>query len=242
MVSVKKDVNVKFSDKRVKTGIDGLDDVMGGGFEPGSVNLLCGGPGTGKSIFALQFLVNGVEKFDEPGVYITFEESKSNIFKHVAGFGWDLKKLEDQGKLAIIEYTPENVKKLLTEGGGEVDLVVENIKAKRIVIDSLTAFALLFNDGLARMEAFLDLFKLIKRWGCTALLIAEDEQDVKKHNPQGIEFEVDGVILMYNIRKGDVRERALEILKIRGVSHSNRIFPMKITNKGIVLFPDETVF
>ncbi len=237
-----KSSNSKLYGDRVKTGIEGLDKVMGGGFERDSINIVCGGPGTGKSIFALQFLVNGIEKFNEPGVYITFEESKNKVLKHMESLGLDLKKLEDSNKLAIIEYTPERVKKLLTEGGGEVDLVVGKIHAKRIAIDSLTAFALLFKDDLARMEAFLDLFKLIQRWGCTALLISEDEQNVKHHHPNNVEFEADGIILLYNIRKGDLRERAIEILKMRGISHSNKIFPIKITSKGIVVFPDETVF
>lgn len=234
--------DVKYDDGRVRTGIEGLDSVMGGGLERDSTNIICGGPGTGKSIFALQFLVNGIEKFNESGVYITFEESKEKIFKHTAQFGWDLKKLEDQNKLQIIEYTPSNVKKLLAEGGGEVDVAIEKLKAKRVVIDSLTAFALLFKDDLARMEAFLDLFRMIQHWDCAALLIAEDEQDIERHHPTSVEFEVDGVILLYNIRKGDLRERALEILKMRGVSHSNKIFPMKITDNGVVVFPDETVF
>jgi circadian clock protein KaiC len=237
-----KPADVKFSVERAMTGIGGVDKVMGGGFERDSVNIVCGGPGTGKSIFALQFLVNGAEKYGEPGVYITFEETKDKIIKHMAEFGWDLKKLESSNKLIIIEYTPEHVKKLLAEGGGEVDLAVEKIGAKRIVIDSLTAFALLFKDDLARMEAFLDLFKLVHRWGCTALLVSEDEQDIEMHHPNNVEFEVDGVILLYNIRKGDVRERALEVLKMRGIGHSNKIFPMKITGRGVVVFPEETVF
>ncbi len=236
------DKPLNFSDDRVKTGIEGLDEVMGGGFEQSSVNIVCGGPGTGKSIFALQFLRNGALDFNEPGIYITFEESKGKIYKHTKEFGWNLKALEDEDKLAVIEYTPEHVKKLLTEGGGEVDLAVEKIGAKRIVIDSLTAFSLLFKDQLARMEAFLDLFKLIQRWGCTALLVSEDEQDVESHHPSGVEFEVDGIVLLYNIRKGDIRERALEVLKLRGTEHSNKIFPMKITDNGVVVFPEETVF
>ncbi|MFH1331778.1 MAG: ATPase domain-containing protein [archaeon] len=234
--------SLKAYSDRVKTGIDGLDRVMGGGFEKNSVNIVCGGPGTGKSIFVLQFLINGVEKFNEPGIYITFEEGREKTMRHMATLGWDLKKLEEENKLAIIEYTPNQVRKLLSEGGGEVDIAMENIKAKRIVIDSLSAFALLFKDELARMEAFLDLFKLIQRWDCTALLVTEDEQDIEKHHPTGVEFEVDGVILLYNLRKGDIRERALEILKLRGTEHSNKIFPMKITNRGVVVFPDETVF
>ncbi|MBL7100746.1 MAG: hypothetical protein ISS23_02205 [Nanoarchaeota archaeon] len=232
----------KGSEERMLTGVPGLDEIMGGGFEKNSINLVSGGAGTGKSIFAMQFIVNGVKKFNEPGVFITFEEEKGKIQKHMLKMGWDLKKLEAQGKFAVIEYTPDNVRKMLAEGGGEVDSVIEKIKAKRVVLDSLTAFALLFKSEFARRKAFLDLFKLIEKWGCTALLVVEHESDMERHHSQDVEFEADGVILLYYLRKGDVRSRALEILKLRGSKHSSRIFPMKITDDGIKIYPDEAVF
>ncbi len=234
---------VKFTgSSRVLTGIPGLDDVMSGGFEKGSVNMVGGGPGSGKSIFAMQFIINGIEKFNEPGLYVTFEESKTDLYKHMQSFGWDLAKYEKQGKLTILEYTPEQVKKLLDEGGGIMESAVEKIKAKRLVIDSLTAFSLLFDTVLLRREAALDLFKMVSRWGCTTLLIVEQESEIERHRSSTIEFEVDGIVLLYYIRKNDIRERALEILKLRGSQHSAKLFPMKINNHGIVIYPDETVF
>ncbi|MBU4501478.1 MAG: AAA family ATPase [Nanoarchaeota archaeon] len=237
--SAKKEVAVE---KRIKTGIPGLDEVMAGGFENNSVNLVSGGAGTGKSIFAMQFIVNGIKEFNEPGVFVTFEEEKEKIQKHMLKMGWDLKKLEAEKKLVVIQYTPEQVKKMMDEGGGEVELEISKIKAKRVVIDSLTAFSLLFKEGLARREALLDLFKIIGRWGCTALLVGEHESDVERHQSRDVEFEVDGIILLYYLRKGDTRNRALEILKLRGSKHSTRIFPMKITDNGIKIYPDEAVF
>jgi len=229
-------------EERVKTGIPGLDEVMTGGLEKNSVNLVSGGAGTGKSIFAMQFIINGIEQFDEPGIFITFEEQKKKIFKHMLKMGWDLKKLEAEGKLRVIEYTPDKVKKLLAEGGGEVELEIGKIKAKRVVIDSLTAFSLLFKDELARRKALLDLFRMLGKWGCTALLIGEHESDVERHQSIDVEFEVDGIILLYYLRKGDIRNRALEILKLRGSKHASRIFPMKITDEGIKIYPSEAVF
>ncbi|MBI2673277.1 hypothetical protein HYX19_03385 [Candidatus Woesearchaeota archaeon] len=234
---------VKFTGSgRVLTGIPGLDGVMGGGFEKGSVNMIGGGPGSGKSIFAMQFIVNGIEKFNESGLYVTFEENKEELYKHMQPFGWNLEKYEKQGKLTILEYTPEQVKKLLDEGGGIMETVVEKIKAKRLVIDSLTAFSLLFDTVLLRREAALDLFKMVSRWGCTTLLVIEQESEIERHRSNTIEFEVDGIVLLYYIRKGDIRERALEILKLRGSPHSAKLFPMKINNNGIVIYPEETVF
>jgi len=232
----------KGSEERVPTGIPGLDEVMSGGFEKKSINIVSGGAGTGKSIFAMQFLINGITQYNDPGVYITFEEEKEKIQNHMQKMGWDLKKLGDEGKLMIIEYTPDKVSKMLSEGGGEIEWVMTKIKAKRIVIDSLTAFSLLFKDELARRRAFLDLFKIISNWDCTALLVVEHESDVERHHSLDVEFEVDGIILLYYLRKGDIRNRALEILKLRGSEHASRIFPMKITDQGIKIYPDEAVF
>ncbi|MBM3200251.1 hypothetical protein FJZ53_04900 [Candidatus Woesearchaeota archaeon] len=231
-----------FSEERVPTGIPGLDELMSGGFEKESVNIVSGGAGTGKSIFAMQFLVNGVTKFNQPGVFVTFEEEKKKVQKHMLNLGWDLKKLEGEDKITIIEYTPEKVEQMLKEGGGDIEWTITKTGAKRIVIDSLTAFSLLFHDELARRESMLSLFRIISRWGCTALLIVEHESDFEKHEDLDIDFEADGIILLYYIRKGDVRNRALEILKLRGSKHASRIFPMKITDAGVRIYPDEAVF
>ena len=227
---------------RVPTGIFGLDDVMGGGLERNSVNLVGGSPGSGKSIFGMQFIINGIEKYNENGVYVTFEEPKEKFFKHMNNFGWDLSKYEDSGKLIFIEYTPTQVKQILQEGGGMIENSISKSKAKRIVLDSLTAFVLLYPNELSRRRAVLDLFDLFYKWGLTSLLIVEQELDPDKHVTNALEFEVDGVILLYNIRKGNVRERALEILKLRGTAHSSKLFPLKITNNGVSVYPEETFF
>lgn len=237
-----KPVKEKGYEERVSTGIPGLDEVMSGGFEKNSINMVSGGAGTGKSIFAMQFLVDGIQKFNEPGIFITFEEEKEKICKHMLKMGWDLKKLESENKLMIVEYSPDKVKKMLAEGGGEVEWVIGKIKAKRMVIDSLTAFSLLFKDELTRRQALLDLFRIIERWDCTALLVVEHESEVERHDSMDVEFEVDGIILLYYLRKGDVRNRALEILKLRGSKHASRIFPMKITDEGVKIYPEEAVF
>lgn len=227
---------------RVATDIPGLDVVMGGGFEKCSTNMIAGGAGSGKSIFGVQFLVNGATKFNEPGVYLTFEEGRKKLQKHMQKFGWELEKLEQQKKIAVIEYMPEHVEKLIEEGGGIIENTISKIKAKRIVIDSLTAFTMLFKGDLERRKACHALFEMLQKWGCTTLLIAEYEPDYEKHQSTLMEFEADGVILLYNTRKGDYRERSLEILKLRGTHHSSSIFLMKITDSGIVVFPEDAVF
>lgn len=230
------------SDERVPTGIPGLDEVMAGGFEKGSYNLIAGGAGSGKSIFSMQFLVTGIERFNEPGIYVTFEEKKENVYKHMLEFGWDLEKYEKSGKFEFVEYTPEQVKKMLEEGGGLIESLINKIKAKRIVIDSITAFGLLFKDELSRRQAILSLIDLMRKWNATALLTAEFEPNVEKPSSASIEFEVDSIILLYYPREGDTRKRALEILKMRGTEHSKKIFPLRIGQNGITIYPKERIF
>jgi len=227
---------------RISTGIPGLDEVTNGGFRRGTVNLIAGGPGSGKTIFGMQFLMNGIDKYDEPGVYISFEQNEKELFEDMNSFGWNLEEKIKNKKLVILSYSPEQVEKVLKTGGGTVRDVIESISAKRVVIDSLTAFTLLHENQLEQRKACLDLFKAIKRWNCSALLLAEHEGNPELHSPTVEEFEVDAVILIYNIRKGDVRERALEIFKMRATKHSAKIFPMTITNDGMMIYPDQTVF
>src|SRR3989344_1710223 len=231
-----KDIKIKQGKDRVATGIPGLDEIMGGGFEQGSVNIIGGGPGSGKSIFCMQFLVDGARMFNEKGIYITFEESSKNLKKHLKEFGWDLEELEKQEMITILEYAPDQANQVLEEGGGIIDSIIERTKPKRIVIDSLTAFTLLYKDELSKIQASLKFFKIIQKWDCTALLTAETDLNADSHKSTIMEFEVDGVLLLYNTRKDDTRERALEILKLRGIHHSTKIFPIKISDSGIEVF------
>jgi len=107
---------------------------------------------------------------------------------------------------------------------------------------SLTAFTLLHDNELAKRKAVLKFFQSVKEWGITALMTSEQEPDPDRHESTIMEFSVDGVILLYNIRKGDIRERSLEIFKMRATRHSAKIFPMKIDDSGVMIYPDETVF
>ncbi|MAG47612.1 hypothetical protein CL617_03325 [archaeon] len=243
--NIKNEVKETFSKKdedRVATGIPGLDEVMEGGLRKHTVNIIGGGAGSGKSICSMQYLVNGIENYKENGVYISFEESENRILEDYEGFDWKLKDKIKNKQLAILNYSPEQVNKVLEAGGGVIRDTVDAIKAKRLVIDSVTAFSLLYNSGLERRKALLQLFEAIGKWGVTAMLIAEQEEDPDQHHASTIEFEVDGVILLYNIRKGDIRERSLEVFKMRATQHAGRIFPMRIDESGITIYPKETVF
>ena len=117
-----------------KFGIGIVDTALMGGIPGGSCVLLAGGSGVGKTILAMQWLFNGYRTYQEPGIYITFEERKDKLYEDMLGFGWDLAKYEKAGMFVFLEYTPEQVKKVLVEGGGTVDAIIEKMNAKRMVI------------------------------------------------------------------------------------------------------------
>ncbi len=222
--------------ERISSGIPKFDELVGGGFLKDTVNLIIGGAGSGKTIFATQFLVDGAKK-GEPGVYVTFEEKKERFYEEMLELGWDLAELEKKKKFFFIEYTPEQVKKMLEEGGGEIEVVMEDLKAKRIVIDSISSFTLLFESELEKREASLALFELLRKWNVTSILTLEQEPFLSggftQHISSPLEFEVDGIMLLYFVRPNGERIREFEILKMRGTGHSKKIFGFEIKKGGI---------
>ena len=219
----------------IPSGIHGLDGLIGGGIQKDSVVLFVGGAGSGKTVFATQFLVEGAKR-GEPGVFITFEEKKSRFYSEMQALGWNLAELEKKKLFTFIEYTPEQVRKMLEEGGGEIEVAIEEMKAKRIVIDSISSFALLFENELVKREAALSLFELLRKWNVTTLLTLEEEPVIGmavEHIASPIEFEVDGIILLYFARTNAGRVRGLEVLKMRGVQHSRQILGFEIGKGGV---------
>lgn len=220
---------------RVSTGIPGLNKLIEGGFKKNSINLIAGEPGSGKTIFGIQFLLEGCRN-GESGIYITFEEKKDKLYEDVSTFGWDLEKYEKQGLFRYLEYTPEQVKKVLIEGGGIIDSIIEKIKAKRIVIDSITSFALLYNDELTKKEAALALFDLINGWNCTAVLTSQARAaDHQLVMDAALEFEVDSILVLYHSKRKGERVRGMEILKMRGTKIPSKTYGLDIGKNGVIV-------
>lgn len=229
---------------RIPTGIPGLDDMMEGGFERGSINVVAGESGTGKSILSLQFLYNGAVRHGDTCLYITFEEEKEQIKEHMMRVGMNLEELESKKKLFIYEYSPQEVEKFASDGGA-IEKVIRSNGVDRLVLDSITSYAVLFENEQKRRAAVVKLLDTIKRWGCTSLLPSEASTVSALGEVRakfGIEYLADSLLAIYSIRKGDVREMALEILKMRGTAHSKKLAPMKISKEGIVLYPDQPFF
>ena len=228
----KKDI-IKLNKERVSTGIKNFDTLIEGGFKKNSTNLLVGSSGSGKSIFALSFLMQGIKKGDKC-LYITFEEPKKEFYSNMLEFGWDLEKLENQGKFIFLEYTPEKVKTMLEEGGGTIENIVLTKKINRIVIDSITSFELLFEKELEKRESALELFRLIRKWDCTSLLTYEGSPSMEKRETSRIlDFESDSITILYFERGEKQRIRSLEVLKMRGTTHSLSLHNFSIDKNGI---------
>ena len=219
--------------EKVGSGIPGLDKIIGGGFEKDSTNLIVGGTGSGKSILGIQFLLEGVKK-GETCLYITFEEEKKSFYRNMMGLGWDLEKLEKEGKFFFLQYTPEKVKTMLEEGGGAIEGLVLRKKISRIVMDSVSSFILLFGEDIRKRTAALSLFTMLRKWACTTLLTYEGEASRKKKLTSSIlEFESDSIILLYFLRGKKERERYLEVLKMRGTDHSTKVYGFDIKKGGV---------
>lgn len=224
-------------DKRVETGIPGFDKLIGGGFEDSSINLIAGGSGSGKTIFALEFLLYGVAK-GERVLYVTFEEKKEDFYKNMAKIGWDLNKAEATGRFIFLEYSPEKVKMMLDEGGGAIESTVIKNKVTRMVVDSVSSFSLLFDDEQSRRQAILGFFDIIRKWDITTLLTVQHTPINKKDRGLSyVEFEADSVIFLYYVSTGTRRQRFIEVLKMRGTDHSRDIHAFKIGKSGIQIGP-----
>ncbi len=249
-----KDKKSKKTNKEyVKTEIPGFDSLFENGIPKGNTVLVAGGAGSGKTIFCLQILANKAKE-GKKCFYMSFEESEPRLIEHMEGFGWDSKKLIKEGNLKIQRFNPfditRNVDALLAKQKGEllidIDplLLPENFKPDFIVLDSLTAIASAFTAREDSYRVYIEqLFRFFEKMGSTTLLITETEQIPKIFSATGVEeFLADGVIVLYNIKRGEARENAIEVLKMRGEKHQKKIVAMRITNGGVVVYPEQEVF
>ena len=229
-------------EQRVPSGISGLDELLGGGFEKSSINLVMGGTGSGKTTFLAQFLYNGTVQHDDPGVLLCFEETADAIMRHTKNFGFDFKTLEEKNLFSAINYRPHEVKKLVEEGGGLILDSITSLGAKRLAIDSLTSYMMLFDTPYQAREAEISLFELIKKWKCTSVLSAEAVGE-KRKTTGGMEYLADSVIRLHHPRNQSSRYRALEVLKMRGGKQSEKLCPFELVEgAGVKVYPHEQVF
>jgi circadian clock protein KaiC len=219
---------------KVKSGIPGLDKITGGGFTPGQLIVVAGKTGCGRTTFGVEFLVNGIEDYNENGLLLSFDEKKKSVFANMASYGWDLAELERGRKFVFIEY-PHNEMLQFVEQESAVQDLIEALGIKRVVIDSITPFALMFPEGSERHGNLMKLVANVRKWGCTTMVIAEDVSDPGHGLPKtvsGIELMADGIIHLTFVLEGKVRSRAIEVIKLRGASHKQGLFNYKIDTSG----------
>lgn len=227
--------------EKCASGIEGLDQITDGGLPKGRPTLICGAAGSGKTMFAMQFLVQGALT-NEPGVFISFEENEEDLIMNFTSLGVDISKLEEHKKL-IIEYV--FLERAEIEETGDFDLeglfirikyAMEQIGAKRIVIDTIEAiFAGLPNEFILRSE-LRRLFNWLKNQGLTAVITGErGENSLTRYGLE--EYVADCVILLDTIYTNKVATRNIKIIKYRGSSHGYNEYPFLINDHGISILP-----
>ena len=235
----------------VKIGINGFDKLAPQGIPIGSSALVCGGPGTGKTIFCLQVLYEAARQ-GKKCLYMSFEESVERLEQHMAEFNWDYEELEKKGLLKIVRLDPfgitRSVRALLEKAKGELLIDIEPVllpegyKPDYVAIDSLSAISAAFVGREESYRTYLEqLFKLFEKLKATSFLIAETEQIQEGLlTRSGVEeFLADAIILLYNVIEKNQRERGIEVLKIRGAPHKNYVAKTEITDDGIKIYPDQ---
>jgi circadian clock protein KaiC len=231
--------------QKLPTGIESFDLIAEGGIPLGRTTLLSGTAGSGKTVFAMQFLAAGIRE-GESGVFVTFEESPADIRQNMRSFGWDLEAWERDGNLAFVDASPDPEVEMIESGSfdlgallARVDNAVKRVSARRVSIDSLGAmFSQFSNDSLVRRELFR-IASALKQMEVTALMTAERTEDYGPIARFGVEeFIADNVMVLRNVLDGERRRRTIEILKFRGTDHQKGEFPCTINSAdGFVVIP-----
>lgn len=235
---------------RILTGIEGLDKILNGGFPRGRTILLAGGAGCGKTVFSAQYISNGVKLYDEPGIYVTLGETPKNILNNLSFFDFKITNLVAQKKMAFIDISISGSIRRTADSGEKIDFgilkdmirpLVDELGAKRLVIDPITAMAINRDDSEIR-DRLMEFTLFGTDFGCTTILVSEIPIDQNIVSVFGVEeFVVDGVVILHNMRKGGTRVRGIEIIKMRGTNHGAQIYPIKFDNTGLTVFPDENI-
>ncbi|MCK4531528.1 MAG: AAA family ATPase, partial [Candidatus Aenigmarchaeota archaeon] len=218
--------------ERVKTGIRGLDEIMNGGIPKGQLVLLSGTCGTGKTTLCSQYIYNGLTKFKDNGIYLSFEEIPENIRNNAKQFGFDFEPFEKSGKFSFIKYDPYHVEEVFDI----LESAVRDMKAQRVVIDSVSALGIHVRDKGELRRMIFNFSTTLRKLGCTALLVSEIVPGSGGISRYGVEeFVPDSVIVLYYERDEFTFNRAIQVWKMSGSDHSKKLHPYKITKKGITV-------
>lgn len=230
---------------KILTNIPGFDDISNGGIPAGRSTLVTGTSGCAKTILALQYLIEGIAKFGQTGVFVTLEETPEDIIKNVRSFGWDIQKYIDEEKFIIVDVSPDPGAITIESGSYDfsallvrIEHAILRIGATRVAIDSIGS---IFNQFADAAQVRRELFRVsagLKQMNVTTMMTAERIDDYGEISRYGVEeFVADNVIILRNSLNDEKRRRTIEILKYRGAPHQKGEFPFTISDNGIEVLP-----
>jgi len=247
--------------EKIAAGIQGLDELVGGGLPKGRTLLIIGGPGTGKTIFTAQFLYSGIKERNENGVFVSLDESKKHFYSEMQQFGWDFKKAEDNRKFAFIDATRISRVAMLKEKlykeetrslkGKQlsIDQLIEELQgkiqaldAKRVVVDTLAALFYRYPDPVERRTAVVDLIESLSDLPVTSIISTELSHLGLERSALEEEYLVHGVIMMQTLFSGGTTTRAIQVEKMRGAKVIPNLVPYSIDRNGIEIYPNMPLF
>ncbi|HMA68134.1 MAG TPA: circadian clock protein KaiC [Desulfosalsimonadaceae bacterium] len=232
--------------KRLATGIAGFDLITCGGFPKGRISLVTGTAGSGKTLLAVQFLAEGIRRYGQAGVFLTFEESPEDIRRNMIGLGWDIAAWEAEGKWIFVDASPRVSEETIIVGEydlgallSRIENAIRQVNATRLSADSIGAVFSRFGEHTTVRDEMLRIAGALKQMEVTAILTAERTEEYGSIARYGVEeFVADNVIIMRNVLEDEKRRRTMEILKLRGAAHQKGEFPLTIVPEdGIVIIP-----
>jgi KaiC/GvpD/RAD55 family RecA-like ATPase len=247
--------------RKISTGINGLDELVGGGFPEGRTILVVGGPGSGKTILCSQFLYKGIYENQENAVFVSLDESKDSFYSEMQQFGWDFRKAEEERKFAFIDATRMSRVAMLKEKlykeeakslrGKQlsIDKLIEELQAKiqqtnakRVTVDTLAALVYRFPDPIERRTTVVDLIESLADLKVTSLVTTELGYLSLERSALEEEFLVHGVIMMQTLFSGGTTTRAIQVEKMRGAKVNPSLVPYSIDRNGIEVFANMPLF
>jgi circadian clock protein KaiC len=232
--------------EKIVTGIPGFDFIADGGLPKARTSLVAGTAGSGKTIFATQFLAEGIRRHDEGGVFITFQETPADIRRNMTSFGWDIKRWEADGSWTFVDASPEPSQEATAVGDYDFGALLDRMQhalrrvdAKRVVLDSIGAvFSQFQNANRVRHELFR-IAAALRDLGVTTVLTAERTEEYGPIARHGVEeFVADNVIILRNVLEDEKRRRTIEILKFRGTTHKKGEYPFTLMPlDGVIVNP-----
>lgn len=232
--------------ERLPIGIEGLDVICNGGLPKGRSTLVAGTSGSAKTVLAAQFLAEGIIKYDETGVFVTFEESPIDLKRNMIAFGWNITEWEENRSWLFVDASPRGKDRAVITGDydfgalmARVEHAVKTIGATRVAFDSLGAIFMQFSNSDTIRGELLRLTEGLKELGVTSVITVERTNEIGNISKHGVEeFVTDNVIILRNTMEAEKRRRTVEILKLRGCDHCKGEFPFTVLNKsGIIAVP-----